>query len=168
MRWKAHTIQLQTSTQHYVMPQCGCSLQEVVGCSLQAERGSRGEPEGRHHHHCLRARRLPSLYTGDVGRWRYTSPFHRGISGTAMLPYVCTRYRQSVFPPAGRAWLSRAPRPRVGRATSGTHRAGRSRGTDEHARALLPRAGVSSGVQRQSLRRTPIDRKETNMSKIGN
>ncbi len=79
-----------------------------------------------------------------------------------MLPYVCTRYRQSVFPPAGRAWLSRAPRPKVGRATSGTHRAGRSRGTDEHARALLPRAGVSSGVERQSLRRTPIDHKQTN------
>ena len=43
--------------------------------------------------------RLPSLLSGDVGRWRYTSPFHRGISGTAMLPYVCTRYRQSGFTP---------------------------------------------------------------------
>ena len=50
----------------------------------------------------------------------------------------------------------------MGRATSGTYRAGWSRGTDEHARALLPRAGVSSGVERQSLRRTPIDHKQTN------
>ena len=42
-----------------------------------AERGSRGQTEGRHHHDCLRARRLPSLYTGDVGR-RNLAPFDRG------------------------------------------------------------------------------------------
>ena len=53
----------------------------------------------------------------------------------------------------------------VGCATSGTHKAGLSCGTGEYARApsCLARGWVSSGVGRQSLRRTPIDHKQTHV-----
>ena len=107
--------------------------------------------------------RLPCLSPGDVGRWRLTSPFRRGISGAApCCPTSVLGSGSLCFLPA-RAWLSRAPRLRVERATSGTHRAGWSRGTDEHARALLPCAGVSSGFECQPLRGPrSITNKQTN------
>ena len=74
-------------------------------------------------------RRPPPLSKGDVGRWRHTSPFHRGISEAALCCPTSVLGSGSLCFLRGRAWLSRAPRRRMGRATLGTHRAGRSRGT---------------------------------------
>ena len=107
-----------------------------------------------------KGQRLPSLCMGDVGRWRHTGPFHRGILEVAPCCLMSVLGSGSLCFLRGRAWLFRAPRLWVGRATTGYARAGRSRGTSEHARALLPCAGVSSGVERQSPRRTPVEEGE--------